>query len=1106
MSVPTEPRLGDIIGSWEVLEVRSRRGSLCTAAVKKRENTGPHAIVVLHHHADGAQAQAEAAELAPMLDLELEGFDTILDLGLHGTMCWWVRPMRPGRPLDQAAMAIADIQSRCAALRMWGAHAARVLAGLHAQGICHGALGVDAVRVDQAGAVSLGAVREGHRASGSSAVAPEQLTGQAPRPEADVYGLAAALHIALSEGPAGQDTVTTPWGGGAREPTPSPALVRPDADLDLCEILDNALSLSPVRRPTAAELARALSRPPRSGAPGPRCPQTFGRDQLLDPMVTRLRGTGPSFTLARGPFGSGRHQVVDAVLRRALRDQAQLIFVEARPDRPGSAIQALLDAAIRRNADPRTLGEDGPVLWTLWPELPGVGEQTTGEVEATALIAAATRVLARAAGAHPLVLVVDQLEQADPLTLRALSRIARQGGPRIHVIGIVDDRSPPGHVRRWLRRVEGSDLAHQLTLPDLPSDLTSRIACTVFPFASPALDAPAGSPLRAVELGHQALFQSRGETHRPPAEALRTLAVHPAPLPRATLRALGIDVEQGIAEGHLRTGPGPEDVELSPRVQAWCAARLSGLAVAHDAVANAIAATSSTGADCRWEAWHRLLGTHPEAARGPLALAAAEALDGERPERAWEWLHTIDRLGSASPPLKQRTPGPEDTPSARALRARLRAELSLRNRRAAPRAALLDQFRRRARTPADHAHARVLDGWLRVRQGKLDAAAKAWRGVAVDPGAPAAQRARAARLWTEASLQLGLVDDATAAVAVARAAAQLSVNQDAPLDAALAALELHAAQGDARAIADKADRALVHATNRPLSAARIRLLRARASRALDDAGAAQDDLLVALSHLPRTRAARAVRLGLHVLQAHLSLDRGAPERARHLLRRTHGELADLDSFDADDLLARWWAAALRLSAWCAEHPTAAGLLQSVPSPIRPASRAVVLEARLAYSRCDPDAARAAQTRALATPALPSVAEAATAHLHAAMTLLFEGPRDALRFHASEARHIAEKAGARDLVLQAQLLQAVDVNVPNRWAYLAARARTGAKVSLRADASAIAAVLAMRTSDPGGAAQALLQLHAELEGSRNLGLRDWALRLEDWLAVEDTTVI
>ena len=136
----------------------------------------------------------------------------------------------------------------------------------------------------------------------------------------------------------------------------------------------------------------------------------------------------------------------------------------------------------------------------------------------------------------------------------------------------------------------------------------------------------------------------------------------------------------------------------------------------------------------------------------------------------------------------------------------------------------------------------------------------------------------------------------------------------------------------------------------------------------------------------------------------------------------------------------------------------------------------------------------------------SQAAGAAAHADAAMACLIEGPRRSYHHHAAESRRLAEKAGARELILQARLLQTVDVKIQNRWAYLASRARTAGRAQLRADACALAAVLAQRTHDPGGAAQAMLQLHAELGRSRCDGLRPWAEALEEWLAVEETTQI
>jgi hypothetical protein len=134
------------------------------------------------------------------------------------------------------------------------------------------------------------------------------------------------------------------------------------------------------------------------------------------------------------------------------------------------------------------------------------------------------------------------------------------------------------------------------------------------------------------------------------------------------------------------------------------------------------------------------------------------------------------------------------------------------------------------------------------------------------------------------------------------------------------------------------------------------------------------------------------------------------------------------------------------------------------------------------------------------------AAAAEAHAHAAVACLIEGPLRSYHHHASEARRLAERAGARELILHARLLQTVDTKIRPRWAYLASRARSAARLELRVDACALAAVLAQRTGDAGVAARALLQLQAELDRSRRDGLRPWAAELEEWLATEETTQV
>ena len=109
------------------------------------------------------------------------------------------------------------------------------------------------------------------------------------------------------------------------------------------------------------------------------------------------------------------------------------------------------------------------------------------------------------------------------------------------------------------------------------------------------------------------------------------------------------------------------------------------------------------------QARHRLYGSQPERALVPAIDAALHALSSGRLSEARRWLLLIDQL--------PRDPKNEAYQSRRFDLAMARAQVGISTQPRAPRADLVGQARRRARTPQQKARAKLLEAMLEAKYG-----------------------------------------------------------------------------------------------------------------------------------------------------------------------------------------------------------------------------------------------------------------------------------------------------------------------------------------------------------------------------------------------------
>ena len=438
---------------------RRRDGTRVILKALRREHSGPAAAARLEREAELLRSCAGPA-VAEVLALERWGTSPVLVLrDLGGESLRDLRARRPDLPLLarlDLALAICD-----------------ALAAVHAAGVVHRDVKPANIIVQADGRVQL--IDFSAPAPGEGTLqymSPEQTgrTGRDVDHRSDYYALGVTLYELLTGRLpfAADDPLELVHAHLARVPPP-PVSLSPDLGDTLSQLVLRLLEKAPEARYQSLaglrhDLARcrdALARgerpdfplAARDRPPGLQLPATlFGRDRELAALLsawTAARSGARALALVAGPSGAGKSSLLRA-LAAAVRDGGgQLVtgrFEQVERDIPYAGLLAALDQLLRRLlAEPEDrlaaaraavlagLGEGAGALADVLPALalvtgPLPPAPEVGPAEAAGRFhAAVTRLVRVFAGPdRPLVLAVDDLQWADPATLRLMGELARE--------------------------------------------------------------------------------------------------------------------------------------------------------------------------------------------------------------------------------------------------------------------------------------------------------------------------------------------------------------------------------------------------------------------------------------------------------------------------------------------------------------------------------------------------------------------------------------------------------------------------------------------------------------------------------------------------------
>jgi hypothetical protein len=390
-------------------------------------------------------------------------------------------PSDEGRPAPDGTAAVIDFPRVYHVL----AQLAEGLAFLHAHGVIHRDV-KPSNAICTAGTVKLldfGLAVERHRQASDVAretrvvgtaayLSPEYIERLAVSPAMDVYALGVLAFELLTGAPPFSGSLHMLSRQHRKGVVPRAAGLNPDVPHELDVLVHRMLARDPAARPTALEIANALSGTQSHPRALRRAHRFVGRERELALIADRIADPTPRgrLVLVRGESGAGKSALIEEALGRA-RDGETPTWrgrCHERERVPYRAFDLIIDdLATELAGDPGlakeiahagALGRVFPVLGPLIdPALGGEPAAADLRVERERALLAMAELFQRLLRAPRSVVVIDDLQWADEDSLELLALLVERVERPLTVLASWTSGGVPPAQRELLERLEGPD-------------------------------------------------------------------------------------------------------------------------------------------------------------------------------------------------------------------------------------------------------------------------------------------------------------------------------------------------------------------------------------------------------------------------------------------------------------------------------------------------------------------------------------------------------------------------------------------------------------------------------------------------------------------------
>ncbi len=701
--------------------------------------------IKVRRRGDPAMDRRFLREFESMRSLRLPGVVRVYEAGIEDQHLWFSMDLVEGKPFYKHLHAAQDMTERVRRVIDASLQLLEILSALHQAGFVHRDLKPSNVLIDDDGGVHVldfGIVRffaggEHTSTTNTGAVlgtipfmAPEQLSGLPNDHTVDIFACGLMIHEGI-HGRRARPAVPIGWIPRTCMERLSPlATLYAEVPRGLSHIVERMLSVDPRDRPSAPEVTRAL-RSLAGGRDTMDCPEP----RWVEPgdWMTEIEGLighegSPPIWVLEGPAGSGKGRCAEQIHRQAIMQGVWPLHLRARIDRVGGPLlellELLLSASTEETWSSTVVEDDGALLRRMWPGLHVPGAAERGDFPGVEEVAdAVSRCLARMVTYRPTLLILHDAEQVDPVTSRALARIARHAGPSLGLMLLHDPRWGTRESERLVARLRTVNGAGLMTIPPITHAEAKSIIECLCPAEEVSEPLRVNSPQEAVEVGNRRLARWRREAWESPGTGLWALAVRDAPIPESVLEEAGLS-EVSDSRWTRRNSKG---ITFAARFARDAArARLPDARVAARSLAGAWEQVAGQEQAPDVAILHMLAGDTGRAWL-PAARAALHAEKYGLYAEARGWLFLLDTL-----------PRPAEPVTEKAFDLSLvRARVALRTEVGTPRRELLEICESLAVGEVQQARARLLRAEYDLREGHATKALVASLRVASNLMAPA---------------------------------------------------------------------------------------------------------------------------------------------------------------------------------------------------------------------------------------------------------------------------------------------------------------------------------------------------------------------------------